>query len=152
MLNGGAISWSSRKIKVVAISSFESEWYSASICGCEVKAMRRLLEEMGYPQSAPTTLFEDNAACIYSSEADRPMNPCSKHINIRVFKLKEFVQEGTLKLVKVATERQMADNLTKPLHKIGVDMARAVMSGEEAVRQARARAASSSRTLFGFAY
>ena len=152
MLNGGAISWSSRKIKVVAISSFESEWYSASICGCEVKAMRRLLEEMGYPQSAPTTLFEDNAACIYSSEADRPMNPCSKHIDIRVFKLKEFVQEGTLKLVKVATERQMADNLTKPLHKIGVDMARAVMSGEEAVRQARARATSSSRTLFGFAY
>ncbi len=33
MLNGAAISWSSRKIKVVAISSFESEWYSASIVG-----------------------------------------------------------------------------------------------------------------------
>jgi hypothetical protein len=48
LLNGGAISWSSRKIKVVAISSFESEWYSASIASCEVKAMRHLLEEIGY--------------------------------------------------------------------------------------------------------
>ena len=141
MLNGGAVSWSSRKIKVVAISSFESEWYSASICGCEVKAMRRMLEEIGFRQGEPTPVFEDNAACIYSSEADRPMNPCSKHIDIRVFKLKEFVQEGTLKLVKISSERQVADNLTKPLHKVGIEMARAVMSGEEAARDARARAA-----------
>jgi hypothetical protein len=41
MLGGAAISWSSRKIKVVAISSFESEWYSASICGCKVTVVRR---------------------------------------------------------------------------------------------------------------
>lgn len=151
MLNGGAVSWSSRKIKVVAISSFESEWYSASIAGCEVKALRRLLEEIGFEQRQPTPLFEDNAACIYSSEADRPMNPCSKHIDTRVFKLKEFVQEGTLRLVKIASERQVADNLTKPLHRVGVEMARAVMSGEEAAREARARAARS-RTFFGFSY
>jgi hypothetical protein len=151
MLNGGAVSWSSRKIKVVAISSFESEWYSASIAGCEVKAMRRLLEEIGFDQKEPTTLFEDNASCIYSSEADRPMNPCSKHIDIRVFKLKEFVQEGTLKLVKVASVRQVADNLTKALHREGVDMARAIMSGEEAAREARARAART-RAYFGFMF
>ena len=151
MLNGGAISWSSRKIKVVAISSFESEWYSASIAGCEVKAMRRLLEEIGYEQKEPTSLFEDNASCIYSSEADKPMNPCSKHIDIRVFKLKEFVQEGTLKLVKVSSERQVADNLTKPLHKVGVDMARSIMSGEEAAQEARGRAART-RAYFSFLY
>ena len=151
LLNGGAVSWSSRKIKVVAISSFESEWYSASIAGCEVQSMRRLLEEMGFEQREPTKLFEDNAGCIYSSEADRPMNPCSKHIDTRIFKLKEFVQEGTLKLVKVSSQRQVADNLTKPLHKVGVEMARAIMSGEEAAREARARAARS-RAFFGFAY
>ena len=151
LLNGGAVSWSSRKIKVVAISSFESEWYSASIAGCEVQSMRRLLEEMGFKQTEPTTLFEDNAGCIYSSEADRPMNPCSKHIDTRVFKLKEFVQEGTLKLVKVSSQRQVADNLTKPLHKVGVEMARAIMSGEEAAREARAHSARY-RTLLSFMY
>ena len=153
MLNGGAVSWSSRKIKVVAISSFESEWYSASIAGCEVKALRRLLEEIGYEQKEPTSLFEDNASCIFSSEADRPMNPCSKHIDIRVFKLKEFVQEGTLKLVKVASERQVADNLTKALHKVGVDMARSIMSGEEAAREGVARArAARTQAFFSFHY
>jgi hypothetical protein len=42
MLNGGAVSWEGRKIKVVSVSSFESKWYSTSICGCEVVVMRRL--------------------------------------------------------------------------------------------------------------
>ena len=148
MLNGGAVSWSSRKIKVVAISSFESEWYSASIAGCEVSSVRRLLEEIGFKQEHPTTMFEDNAGCIYSSEADRPMNPCSKHIDTRIFKLKEFVKEGTLKLVKVSSQRQVADNLTKPLHKVGVEMARAIMSGEEAALEAR-RQAGRNRAYFG---
>ena len=148
MLNGGAISWSSRKIQVVAISSFESDWYSASMCGCE-KALRCLMEEIGFPQGPLTLLFEDNEVCIYSSEADRPMNPCSKHIDTWIFKLKEFVQEGTLKLIKVTSDCQMADNLTKTLPKIGVDMARSMMSGEEAARQARSRVAAARRSFLG---
>jgi hypothetical protein len=62
ILNGGAICWANSKIKVVALSSFESEWYSASICGCEVQ-----VEEIDFTQGEPTTLFEDNMACIYAS-------------------------------------------------------------------------------------
>jgi hypothetical protein len=110
-----------------------------------------LLHWIGYNQPVPTTLLEDSAACIYSSEADRPMNPCSKHIDIRVFKLKEFVSEGILKLVKVASVCQVADNLTKPLHKEGVEMARGIMSGEEAAHLARVRAGKM-RALFCYSY
>ncbi len=68
-----------------------------------------------------------------------------------MFKLKEFVSEGTLKLVKVASVRQVADNLTKPLHKEGVDMARGIMSGEEAAHSARVHAGKR-RALFGYSY
>jgi hypothetical protein len=64
MLNGAAISWSSRKIKVISLSSFESEWFSASICGCEVEMLRQMLEDLRFKQSSPTVLLEDNAACI----------------------------------------------------------------------------------------
>ena len=56
-----------------------------------------------------------------------------------------------LKLIKIASTHQVADNLTKPLHKIGIEIARAVMSGEEAAREARMQAARP-RSLFGFAY
>lgn len=100
MLNGGAVSWSSRKIKVVSISSFESEWYSASICGCEIAVLRRLMEEISFAQEGPTVLFEDNAACIHVATNQRSMNPRSKHIDVRVFKLKEFVEDGVLQLTR----------------------------------------------------
>jgi hypothetical protein len=131
MLNGAAISWSSRKIKVVALSSFESEWYSASICGCEVTVVRRLLEEIGFVQVSPTKVMEDNAACIYSSMDAKPMNPRSKHIDTRIFKLKEFVKDKIMVLSKIATEAQVADNLTKPLPLVGVQLARDIMSGSK---------------------
>jgi hypothetical protein len=130
MLNGGAISWSSRKIKVVAISSFESEWYSASICGCEIVVVRRLLEEIGRTQTDPTALFEDNAACVYTTtNFKRPMAPRSKHIDTRIFKLREFVEEGVLTLLKVDSASNVADCLTKALPRESVEMARDYMFG-----------------------
>eukprot|EP00961_Rhodomonas_salina_P207417 2799690-Rhodomonas_salina.1 len=36
MMNGGAISWESKRQKVTALSSAESEFYAASACGCEI--------------------------------------------------------------------------------------------------------------------
>ena len=130
MLNGGAISWSSRKIKVVSISSFESEWYSASIAGCEIVVVRRLLEEIERAQTEPTILFEDNAACIISSKTNQPMQPRSKHIDVRIFKLKEFVQDKVLTLEKVASIDNIADCLTKPLARDSVTAMRKYMLGE----------------------
>ena len=130
MLNGGAICWSSRKIKVIALSSFESEWYSASLCGCEVTVVRRLLEEIGFNQDKPTTLYEDNMACIYASKNEKDMHNRTKHIDVRVFKLREFVENGTLALVKIDTQDQVADCLTKPLPREGIEMARKITSGE----------------------
>ena len=62
------------------------------------------------------------------------MNPRSKHIDIRVFKLKEFVKDGIMTLAKIESDKQVADNLTKPLPKVGVRLARGIMSGAEAVR------------------
>jgi hypothetical protein len=131
MLNGAAISWSSRKIKVVSLSSFESEWYSASICGCEIVVVRRMLEEIGRPQTEPTILFEDNAACIYAaSNNSGALNQRSKHIDTRIFKLREFVEEGILKLVKVNSASNVADCMTKSLAREPVNMARDYMLGD----------------------
>jgi hypothetical protein len=129
MLGGGAVSWSSRKIKVVSLSSFESEWYSASICVCEIVVMRRLLEEIGREQRAPTVLFEDNAACIYTAMNGTPLGQRSKHIDTRVFKLREFVKDGVLALHKVDSAFNIADCLTKALSKEEVARARKYMFG-----------------------
>ena len=92
MPNSAAIGWSSCKIKVVSISLFQSEWYSASICSYEIIILRRLMEEIRFAQNELTVLFEDNAACIHVATSVMSMNPRSKHIDVRVFKLKEFVR------------------------------------------------------------
>ena len=128
MLNNGPISWSSKKIKVTSLSSFESEWYSASLCGCEVESLRRLLEDLGYAQTSPTVLYEDNAACIFASDPDRPMNARSKHIDTRIYRLRDLVRDGVLLLVKIATGDQLADGLTKALPAPAMAMFRSVMS------------------------
>ncbi len=130
MLNGGAISWSSKKIKVVSISSFESEWYSASIAACEVAVVRRLLEEMDRTQTKPTVVFEDNAACIFAATTNKPFGQRAKHIDTRIFKLREYVESGEIELQKVATESNVADCLTKALPRETVEIARAIMFGE----------------------
>ena len=130
MLNSAAISWSSRKIKVTSLSSFESEWYAASICGCEVEVLRRTLEEIGFAQASPTTLYEDNAACIYSSDKNRPMSARSRHIDTRVYKLRDLTNDGIVRLVKIATDSQMADCLTKALPAAAVETARDYLCGQ----------------------
>ena len=133
LLNGAAISWSSRKIKVVALSSFESEWYSASICGCEVVVVRRLLEEIERAQTKPTKVFEDNAACIFSANNTK-FGPRSRHIDIRKFKLRELVEEKVLTLEKVCSAGNVADCLTKALPREQVELARDAMMGNKTRR------------------
>jgi hypothetical protein len=130
MMNGGAISWSSRKIKVVAISSFESEWYSASICGCKITVLRRLLEEIGRPQTEPTQLYEDNAACVQAgTDYRKELGARSKHIDTRIFKLKEFVEDKVLRLCTVNSSDNVADCMTKSLPRDSVEYARHFMLG-----------------------
>lgn len=133
MLNGAAISWASRKIRTVALSSFESEWYSASTCACEVTVMQRMLEELGFPQDGPTTVYEDNMACIYASRNEKGLHSKAKHIDVRVHRLRQQVEAGDLTLVKIDTQWQVADNFTKSLPRAGVEMSRDVTSGARAL-------------------
>jgi len=135
MFNGAAICWASSKIKAVALSSFESEWYSASICGCDVVAVRQLLEEINFKQGDPTTLFEDNMACIYVSKSEKDMQARSRHIDLCIFKVREFVEDKVLDLVKVESEFQVADNFTKQLPRQGVEFSRDITSGKASIME-----------------
>ena len=51
-------------------------------------------------------------ACIFMSES-AAMYHKARHIDTRVYHLRDLVSDGMIKLVKVATEHQVADSLTK---------------------------------------
>mmetsp|Transcript_61602 Transcript_61602/g.127293 ORF Transcript_61602/g.127293 Transcript_61602/m.127293 type:complete len:90 (-) Transcript_61602:307-576(-) len=70
------------------------------------------MDELGYTQSKPTTLWEDNMACIYMSES-AVMYHKARHIDTRVYHLRELCAGGTIKLEKVETTKQTANSLTK---------------------------------------
>ena len=114
MLNGAAVSWQSVRQTVTALSSAEAEYYAASSIGCDIVHLRRLLERMGYTQDGPTPVAEDNVACIYMAKSSA-MYHKSKHIDVRVYKLREFVRDGEMSLYHVGTNEQVADALTKSL-------------------------------------
>ena len=115
-LNGAAVSWQSTCQQVTALSTAEAEYYVASVAGCDVVYERRILEELGFPQVGPTTMWEDNMACIYMSETS-VMYHKARHIDTRVYQLRDLVRDGTVKLHKVTSAEQTGDILTKALAK-----------------------------------
>jgi hypothetical protein len=83
MMNGGPISWKSRRQDSVALSTSEAEYMAASEVGKEILYLRAILRDVGYAQTAPTHIYEDNLACIAMST--NPVHrKSSRHIDIRV--------------------------------------------------------------------
>jgi hypothetical protein len=68
MLNGGAVSWKSRRQDFLSLSTSEAEYVAASQCGQEVYYMREILRGFGFAQTAHTQIYDDNLACVAMSE------------------------------------------------------------------------------------
>lgn len=59
-LGSGAISWSSKKQPIVALSTTGAEYIAASSAGCQIMWLRGVLESLKFKQNGPTTLYCDN--------------------------------------------------------------------------------------------
>jgi len=103
-----------KKQKLIALSSTESEYIALSECAREVLWVRSFLGELRFPQLSPTVVYQDNKSCIRLAEnpsvADR-----TKHISIRHHFLKQKISNGDISLTYVPTAHMTADVLTKPL-------------------------------------
>jgi hypothetical protein len=64
LINGGAVSWSSKCQEIVSLSMTESEYVAATHSMKEALWLRSLLSEVFEPIKPPTTLFSDNQAAI----------------------------------------------------------------------------------------
>jgi hypothetical protein len=112
ILNGGAISWCSRRQPIVATSTMQSEYIAASDCSREVVSIRRLMENLGTDQLEPTLIKVDNQCAI--GLCSNPLaHKGAKHIEVRYHYIRELVQNKTICVVYVGTKLQLADALTK---------------------------------------
>ena len=80
-INGCTISWRSKRQISVAKSSTEAEYVALSTSSQEVIWLQRLLKVLGFVQSSPTIIFEDNQSAIELSKNPKFHNRM-KHIDI----------------------------------------------------------------------
>ena len=108
---GCLLSWTSRRQQSRALSSMESEFYAACETAKEVSWWREMLNEIGEKQSGPTMIYEDNKAYISYSK-NNTCHARTKHIDLRAYSCRDYVRDGSVKLVHIGTE-QLADMMTK---------------------------------------
>nr|GEV17079.1 putative RNA-directed DNA polymerase [Tanacetum cinerariifolium] len=114
--DGAAVSWSSKKQSIVALSSTEAEYVAAASCACQVIWMREMLNEFGLTQMGSSVIKCDNTSAIQLSRNPVFHGRC-KHIGVRFHFLRDLVNKGIVGLEYVDTREQVADIFTKPLHR-----------------------------------
>ena len=113
-LGRGTVLSRSFKTKTVPKSSAEAELITASDGAATAIWLREFLKHQGYDlQSA--VLREDNQAAIHLINHGRPTSERTRHIKIRYFFIKQFVDSGELEIEYCPTDQMIADILTKPL-------------------------------------
>ncbi|XP_055633509.1 uncharacterized protein LOC129773874 [Toxorhynchites rutilus septentrionalis] len=113
---GNIVQWCSRKQAIVALSSCEVEYVAACDAAKEVLWLLKVMADLNLQVQLPVKMYEDNSGCINVSE--NPETRRSKHYDVRYHFLREKVHEKILKLVKVSSQSQVADTLTKALGKV----------------------------------
>jgi hypothetical protein len=98
MMNGGPISWKSRCQDSVALSTSEAEYMAASEVGKEFLYLRAILRDVGYAQTAPTNIYDNNLACIAMS-TNSVHRKSSHHIDIRLHFCRELYAGGVMRLI-----------------------------------------------------
>ena len=97
-------------------SSCQAEVIALYAASVEAQAALQNLIRLEMPHVGPILMMEDNSAAIsVMSASGTSTGSNSRHFLVKFFYTAELCAEGTLKLVKVGTNDQLADGFTKPL-------------------------------------
>ncbi|MCO5568331.1 hypothetical protein L7F22_022030 [Adiantum nelumboides] len=98
-LAGGAVSWRFRLQKIVALSTTEAEYISATEASKEAIWLARLCSKFGLPDKAPMLGCDSQSAICLAKNA--MFHARTKHIDVRYHFIREVLEDGLITLVKV---------------------------------------------------
>ena len=110
----GAVSWSSKKQAVVALSSIEAEYISQTHAAKEAVWLRNFIVELQGKPQGPLTVLCDNQGAIALSK-DNKFHSRTKHIDLRYHFIREAVEEGKINVEYIPTTENVTDVFTKAL-------------------------------------
>lgn len=113
LYGGAAITWSSKKQPIVAMSSMEAELIALTSTTKEAMWLRKLQTDLKQPKEA-IQLLEDNQGTIQYAQ-DGTHNDRTKHIGVRYFFVQEKLANGEITVKYIPSTEMIADILTKPL-------------------------------------
>ncbi len=128
---GCPIHWVSKLQSEIALSTTESEYIALSMATRELLPLRRLLQEIHHhslitlpsenifnitkmPTLIATQVYEDNEACIVLAHSETS-KVRTKHIALKWHHFKDQIKQGFIKDVKIGSNFNWADIMTKPL-------------------------------------
>jgi hypothetical protein len=115
-IDGGAVSWASKKQELITLSTAEAEYVAATHAAKECIWLQRFIEPLFGPSPAPTTLYCDNQAALHLATGDN-YHARTKHIDIRFHFIRQTIADKQITMVYCPTDEMTADILTKPLPK-----------------------------------
>ena len=127
--NGPTISWKSKKQPTVALSTCEAEYVAMTPAIQEAEYLLKLVNAMDRTTVLKeVTLNSDNQSAICVAK-----NPVTsqriKHIDLKYHFIRDKINDGTIKMKYVPTDKNTADCFTKPLAKIRLDSVKPRLSG-----------------------
>ncbi|GJY45790.1 retrovirus-related pol polyprotein from transposon TNT 1-94 [Tanacetum coccineum] len=111
LVHGCVVSWKATLQHVVALSTTEAEYMALTEAVKEAIWLRGLLEELGVELNT-VAVNCDNQGAIHLSR-NHVFHERTKHINVRYHFIREVLEAKTVKVLKVGTEHNVADALTK---------------------------------------
>ncbi|GKA15748.1 putative RNA-directed DNA polymerase [Tanacetum coccineum] len=111
-VGGNLVTWRSKKQKVVARSSAESEFRGMVHGVCELLWIKRIMRDLGFEVRESMNLHCDNQAAV--KIANNPvLHDRTKHVEVDRHFIRDHLEKKTIKLPHVASKDQLADMLTK---------------------------------------
>lgn len=114
LVDGGAISWSSKKQELVTLSTTEAEYVVMTHAAKEVAWLCRLIGEILTLFESATTLRSVSQTAIALTR-DGHYHARTKHIGVRYHYIRYSIEAGSIRLLYCPTNDNTADVLTKAL-------------------------------------
>jgi len=116
LLNKIPICWKSRRTPVIALSVAEAEYIALCDCVKELAYINNFLKSIGLEVILPCIVYIDSSGA-YDMSHSLKIPKRSRHIEVRFHYSRGELRKGFIKLIKIPSEKNVADMFTKPLDK-----------------------------------
>ena len=113
-LGGGAISWTSKKQTCISHFTMELEFIALAVAGKEAEWLKNMLLDIElWPQPIPAISVYYYSEATLGRAYSKMYNNKSRHIGLKHDYIRQLIESGTISIVYVRSNNNLADPLTK---------------------------------------